>query len=111
MLFIAITIILIAILILYLLILKSSPKPVYYPMEVPTKDSNSKKTVEEQHAPTLTEKEKMFQTYFPKVEKGIEMDYPLKPIGCCPPSKEMSKDLPIANIPICYAKDSKPYLR
>lgn len=72
---------------------------------VPSKEADKVPVAKE-----VTDKEKMFQTYFPKVEKGITMDYPLKPIGCCPPSKELSKDLPIANIPMCYANQSKTHL-
>lgn len=100
MLFVAITIILVAIIILYILIVRSTPKTTYYSMTVDPKPVPEQKT----------EKEKMFERHFPKVENSIQMDYPLKPIGCCPPSKEMSKDLPVANIPICYAKNSKTYL-
>jgi len=67
--------------------------------------------IEEDNTISLTDKEKMFNKYFPPVDNEIRMDYPLKPIGCCPPSKELSKDLPIGNIPICYAKNSKSYLK
>jgi hypothetical protein len=67
--------------------------------------------IEEDNTIPLTDKEKMFNKYFPPVDNEIRMDYPLKPIGCCPPSKELSKDLPIGNIPICYAKNSKSYLK
>lgn len=102
MLFVAITIILIAIIILYILVVRSTPKTTYYSVTVDPKDTPK---IDER-----TEKEKMFERHFPKIENDIQMDYPLKPIGCCPPSKEMSKDLPVANIPICYAKNSKNYL-
>jgi hypothetical protein len=61
--------------------------------------------------PELTEKDKMFLKYFPDVDDKIEMDYPLKPIGCCPPSKELSTDLPVANIHMCYAAQSKTHLK
>lgn len=101
MLYIAIAIILVAILILYMLVLKSTPT-LY---KVPSKEVEKVPVVKEP-----TAKDKMFQTYFPTVEKGIQMDYPLKPIGCCPPSKELSKDLPVANIPMCYANQSKTHL-
>lgn len=106
MLFVAITIILVAIIILYILIVRSTPKTTYYSMTVdPNSTSKNPPVLEEK-----TEKEKMFERHFPKIENSIQMDYPLKPIGCCPPSREMSKDLPVANIPICYAKNSKTYL-
>lgn len=90
------------------MVIRSSPKPIYYPTINPDIIANNKAKEE---AARATEKDKMFQTYFPVVKDAIEMDYPLKPIGCCPPSKELSKDLPIANIPICYAAGSKTYLR
>ena len=105
MLYLAIAIILVAILILYMLVLKSTPKPYQKVVVVPSKEAEKAPEVK-----TMTDKEKMFQTYFPKVEKGIQMDYPLKPIGCCPPSKELSKDLPIADLPMCYANQSKTRL-
>ena len=105
MLYVAIAIILVAILILYMLVLKSTSKSYMPVVLVPSKEADKVPVAKE-----VTDKEKMFQTYFPKVEKGITMDYPLKPIGCCPPSKELSKDLPIANIPMCYANQSKTHL-
>lgn len=90
-----------------MLVIRNTPKPVYFPLVKPyVNDIKNKEEAEK-----ATEKDKMFQTYFPKVKDSIEMDYPLKPIGCCPPSKDLSKDLPIANIPICYATNSKTYLR
>ena len=104
MLYVAIAIIFVAILILYMIVLKTKPTIFYKPVETPSK------VPEKEAVKELTDKEKMFQTYFPKVEKGIQMDYPLKPIGCCPPSKELSKDLPIADLPMCYANQSKTYL-
>ncbi len=90
-----------------MLVIRSTPKAIYYPMVKPS--ASEVKAKEE--AERATEKDKMFKTYFPTVKDSIEMDYPLKPIGCCPPSKDLSKDLPIANIPICYAANSKTYLR
>jgi hypothetical protein len=108
MLFVAITIILIAIIILYILVVRSTPKTTYYSVTVDPKEIENTKVVDERSE--RSEKEKMFERHFPKIENEIKMDYPLKPIGCCPPSKEMSKDLPVANIPICYAKNSKTYL-
>ena len=104
MLYVAIAIIFVAILILYMIVLKTKPTFFYKSTEASFKGP-VKEAVKE-----VTDKEKMFQTFFPKVEKGIQMDYPLKPIGCCPPSKELSKDLPIANLPMCYANQSKTYL-
>jgi hypothetical protein len=109
MLFIAITVILVAILILYMLMIKSEAKPIYYPTVVKKEDAKAVANGNGEEVP-VTEKEKMFQTYFPEIKDGVQLDYPLQPIGCCPPSKEMSKDLPVANIPICYAKNSKTYL-
>ena len=90
-----------------MLVIRSTPKAIYYPMVKPS--ASEVKAKEE--AERATEKDKMFKTYFPTVKDSIKMDYPLKPIGCCPPSKDLSKDLPIANIPICYAANSKTYLR
>ncbi len=108
MLFRTITITLVFVLFLYMLVIRSTPKPLYYPVTIPNTENTKAKeaSVEE-----TSEKEQMFQTYFPNIKDSIELDYPLKPIGCCPPSKDMSKDLPIGNIPICYAADSKTYLR
>ena len=87
-----------------MIVIRSTPKPIYYPIIIDNPSTKSSVTE------PVNEKEKMFEKYFPKIKENIEMDYPLKPIGCCPPSKEMSKNLPIANIPICYAANSKNYL-
>jgi hypothetical protein len=110
MLFISITVILVAILILYMLMIKSEAKTIYYPTIVKTAETKETNGTAETKLEPATEKEKMFQTYFPEVKNGVQLDYPLQTIGCCPPSKEMSKDLPVANIPICYAKNSKTSL-
>lgn len=48
--------------------------------------------------------------YYTPARAKVELDYPPKEIGCCPFSKPQSKDLPIANIPMCYAGASQTYL-
>ena len=75
MLFVAITIILIAIIVLYILVVRSTPKTTYYSVTVDPKKIKDTPVVDER-----TEKEKMFERHFPKVENEIKMDYPLKPI-------------------------------
>jgi hypothetical protein len=57
----------------------------------------------------MSSEESLKQFYYPAQDK-VELDYPPKKIGCCPFSKPFSKDLPIGNVPMCYAKDSKAYL-
>lgn len=48
--------------------------------------------------------------YYQPAKEKVDLDYPPKNIGCCPFSKPMSKDLPIANVPMCYAANNKSYL-
>jgi len=110
---VAVTILIVAILVIYMLVVKAGPRPIYYPTILKTADlkAREEEAARAAAANEVTEKERMFQTYFPSIPNEIKMDYPLKPIGCCPPSREMSKDLPIANIPICYAKNSVSYLQ
>lgn len=109
--FVQIGIVLFVLIVLYFFFIRPRYRVVYEPTkEVPTVPA-SVVSPSEKLLGDKSEKQKMFETYFPPVKEGITMDYPLKPIGCCPPSKEMSKDLPVANIPICYAKESKTHLR
>ena len=49
------------------------------------------------------------QDFFPE-SKSIPVDYPVKKVGCCPYSKPFSTDLPIANLPMCYASSAKTHL-
>jgi hypothetical protein len=41
--------------------------------------------------------------YFIEAKEEIPVDYDIKQVGDCPYSKPMSKDLPLANIPMCMA--------
>jgi hypothetical protein len=45
------------------------------------------------------------------LNKDVRLDPLIKENGNCPFSKPMSSDLPIANVPMCYAKISKSYLK
>ncbi len=51
------------------------------------------------------------ETYFTPAAEKVELDFPPTDIGCCPSSKPMSSDLPIGNIPMCFAEKRKTYLR
>lgn len=51
------------------------------------------------------------KTFFTPIKQKVELDFPPTDIGCCPSSKPMSSDLPIGNIPMCYAEKTKTYLR
>lgn len=54
---------------------------------------------------------KFEDTYFSPAKKDIDLDFPPHNIECCPFSKPMSTDLPVGNIPMCYAVKNKTYLR
>jgi len=107
---VAVTILIVAILVIYMLVVKAGPRPIYYPTILKTADlkAREEEAARAAAANEVTEKERMFQTYFPSIPNEIKMDYPLKPIGCCPPSREMSKDLPIANIPFAMPRTRFP---
>jgi hypothetical protein len=49
-------------------------------------------------------------SYYQSAKEKVDLDFPPKKIGCCPFSKPLSKDLPIANVPMCYASENKSYL-
>lgn len=51
------------------------------------------------------------KTFFTPAAKKVELDFPATDIGCCPSSKPMSTDLPIGNVPMCFAEKRKTYLR
>ena len=53
----------------------------------------------------------MLQGYYVPAQEKVSLDYPPTKIGCCPFSKPMSTDLPIGNIPMCYASQSKTNLK
>ena len=54
---------------------------------------------------------KFEDTYFSPAKKDIDLDFPPHNIECCPFSKPMSTDLPVGNLPMCYAVKNKTYLR
>lgn len=49
------------------------------------------------------ESQKMLDTHFIEAQPVVPDDHPLKEIGACPYSKPLSKDLPMANVPMCLA--------
>jgi hypothetical protein len=42
--------------------------------------------------------------YATQARAEIPVDYPQQPVGSCPFSKAYSRDLPIANMPMCMAR-------
>ncbi len=44
---------------------------------------------------------------FEIAKQDVPNDYPLNNIGCCPYGKPLSRDLPVADVPMCMAKSSK----
>ena len=44
---------------------------------------------------------------FESARAVVPNDYPLNNIGCCPYGKPLSRDLPVADVPMCMAKTSK----
>lgn len=55
--------------------------------------------------------EEMLQSFYTPAREKVELDFPPKKIGCCPFSKPASTDLPIGNIPMCYASVSQTHLK
>lgn len=55
--------------------------------------------------------EEMLKTFYAPAREKVELDYPPKQIGCCPFSKPASTDLPIGNVPMCYASASQSHLK
>lgn len=55
--------------------------------------------------------EEMLKTFYTPARDKVELDFPPKKIGCCPFSKPASTDLPIKNIPMCYAAVSQTHLK
>ena len=54
---------------------------------------------------------KSLDTYFKPISNCLGVDYPVKNIGECPYSKPQKRDLPIANIPMCFLeKNENMYL-
>ena len=49
----------------------------------------------------------MIDTYYTSGRAEVPEQYCAKPIGACPPSKAMSTNLPIANVPMCIALESE----
>jgi len=50
--------------------------------------------------------------FFKMPTQCVPIDYPTKKIGECPYSKPPSKDIPVANAPMCFAeKNDNMYLR
>ena len=60
-----------------------------------------------------TNNSKEIDKYFKMPTSCIPIDYPVKKIGDCPYSKPQSIDLPIAQVPMCFANKSENnmYLR
>jgi hypothetical protein len=60
----------------------------------------------------LTPEQSMIDTYY---TNATHIDVPLNnkqlPIGSCPFSRPMSKDLPLANVPMCMAVDNDSNMR
>ena len=61
--------------------------------------------------PVANEAAEMLKTFYVPAQEKVPLDYPAKAIGCCPFSKPMSTDLPIGNVPMCYASASKAHLK
>lgn len=56
---------------------------------------------------SLTPSEEMIAKYYTNSSDGeVPRQNPLLPIGACPFSKEMSTDLPMANVPMSMAQSS-----
>lgn len=55
--------------------------------------------------------EEMLKTFYMPAKEKVDLDFPPKKIGCCPFSKPASTDLPIGNIPMCYASVSQSHLK
>jgi hypothetical protein len=59
----------------------------------------------------VNEAEETLKQFYTPARPTIDLDYPPKKIGCCPFSKPVSTDLPIGNIPMCYASIAKDHLK
>lgn len=44
------------------------------------------------------ESKKMLHMHYQNARESVPEDYPIKPIGCCPYSKPLSKDLPLPDM-------------
>jgi len=95
------------IIILFYLILRN-PKPVHRQhIHIQPPDNNTKLNQ------TYDSQSKEIDKFFKMPTPCIPIDYPVKKIGDCPYSKAESMDLPIAQIPMCFADklDNNMYLR
>lgn len=55
--------------------------------------------------------QKMLDTHFVQAEPTVPEDYPLKQVGACPYSKPLSRDLPLANVPMCWASEGVAHIK
>lgn len=86
----------------------------YYVMNQPTSSSPSPAVVPESSSspspPPVSDAAEMLKTFYVPAQEKVALDYPPKGIGCCPFSRPMSTDLPIGNLPMCYAVASQTHL-
>jgi len=98
---------LIAIFILLAILLLKTPKTFFFP---PAKTIATPIPKPEELPVPPSPEEVMLQTYYTPATEKVALDYPPLDVECCPFSKPLSKDLPIANIPMCYASNANTHL-
>lgn len=100
--FLIIFIILVIIVLIFPLIKKNKIRPkTYIEASKPSPTKLNQKTEEDKKT------SKSLDNYFKPVSKCLEVDYPIKNIGECPYSKPQKRDLPIANVPMCFLEKNE----
>ena len=52
----------------------------------------------------------MVKTYYVVQKEDVPLNYERKPVGACPASKPMSRDLPLANVPMALVASGTTHL-
>jgi hypothetical protein len=76
----------------------AAPEPIGYP-KPSTKGTKQ-----------LEPDDNMVDTYYVDAKGGVPINYQRKPVGSCPYSKPMSRDLPLANVPMSMAIKGEAHL-
>lgn len=68
------------------------------PEEIKKRELDRLEAIEKKHS------DELLQSYYHSANPAVPIDYTIKPIGECPESRQMSRDIPLANVPMCKAK-------